>query len=97
MFQNEEIVPDLREFLGSMIDLVRPHVVIATGDLTDAKASNMRSTRQFEDEWKTYAQVLADTRVLNKTVWLDLRGNHDNFDVADANSNTSNLYKYFLL
>ena len=72
--------------------MISPQVVVVSGDLTDAKASNMRSTMQIEREWQIYANLLADTRVLEKTVWLDLRGNHDNFDVTDINSPT-NLYK----
>lgn len=72
--------------------MISPQVVVVSGDLTDAKASNMRTTMQIEREWQIYANLLADTRVLEKTVWLDLRGNHDNFDVADINSPT-NLYK----
>lgn len=85
-------MPDLKYFLDEMIPLIGPHVVIVSGDLTDAKASNMRSTGQIEQEWQIYAQLLRDSHVLERTVWLDLRGNHDNFDVLDINS-PSNLYK----
>ena len=86
-------MPDLKYFLAEMLPMIGPPVVVVSGDLTDAKERNMRTTRQIEAEWKIYAQLLADSRVLHTTAWLDLRGNHDNFDVADINS-PANLYKY---
>jgi len=33
-------------------------------------------SQQFEDEWKQYDKVLSETGILDKTVWLDTRGNH---------------------
>ncbi len=46
------------------------------GDLTDAKNQDMIGSRQYEHEWKTYQQIIEDNKVLEKTVWLDVRGNH---------------------
>jgi hypothetical protein len=54
--------------------------VIASGDLTDAKDPILGS-EQFPEEWQAYFQTLTETGVINKTKWLDLRGNHDNFNV----------------
>ena len=47
-----------------------------SGDLTHAKYSDERRSRQFEKEWQAYAKVLRDTDVTKKTSWLDIRGNH---------------------
>ena len=46
------------------------------GDLTDAKSVDFQGSQQYEDEWITYDKVLKETKVTEKTVWLDVRGNH---------------------
>lgn len=46
------------------------------GDLTDAKDQDHLGSRQYEEEWKTYHKILEDANVRNKTIWMDLRGNH---------------------
>jgi len=46
------------------------------GDITDAKLEDREGSRQFEDEWKQYDRILQDTGIVDKTVWLDTRGNH---------------------
>ena len=58
------------------MDAIKPSVVLATGDLTDAKTSdNMGSAQQIK-EWEIYRDILLESEVVNKTVWLDIRGNH---------------------
>ncbi|ETN59868.1 transmembrane protein 62 [Anopheles darlingi] len=74
-------VPHLVEFCNRTVDIIRPSVVLASGDLTDAKTSNFLGSQQHEQEWRWYFEVLHDTNVLNRTIWLDIRGNHDNFNV----------------
>lgn len=56
--------------------------MIASGDLTDAKDTILGS-EQYVEEWQAYYNALVDTKVLSKTKWLDIRGNHDNFNVAE--------------
>ncbi len=46
------------------------------GDLTHAIYSDTRFSRQYEVEWREYHRVLTESGVLNKTTWLDIRGNH---------------------
>lgn len=74
-------ISHLIEFCNRTVDIIRPSVVLASGDLTDAKTSNFLGSQQHEQEWRWYRDVLRDTNVLNKTTWLDIRGNHDNFNV----------------
>jgi len=50
--------------------------VCLLGDITDAKLEDREGSRQFEDEWKQYDQALCESGILDKTIWLDTRGNH---------------------
>lgn len=51
-------------------------IVCLSGDITDAKLEDREGSRQFEDEWKQYDQALCESGILDKTIWLDTRGNH---------------------
>jgi len=33
-------------------------------------------SNQYIDEWETYKRVLDESKVVDKTTWLDIRGNH---------------------
>lgn len=46
------------------------------GDLTDAKDVYRLGSKQYKEEWEEYYNVLKETKVEDKTKWLDLRGNH---------------------
>lgn len=61
--------------------MIRPTVVLASGDLTDAKTSDSIGSQQFEEEWKHYRDTLEECKALEKTIWLDIRGNHGNLDI----------------
>lgn len=74
---------DFEEFADKYIDFIKPDVVLITGDITDARKGGGRlfdSDQQIE-EWKAYQTAITKTDAVNKTVWLDVRGNHDNFNV----------------
>lgn len=77
-----DIKDDLKEFFSTTLDTIKPKVVIASGDLTDAKDSDGVDSFQQKEEWDTYKNLLEDYAVSNKTVYLDIRGNHDTFDVT---------------
>lgn len=59
-----------------MVDAIQPSVVIASGDLTDSRTLHPLGSDQIEQEWIWYHEVLNSTRIRDRTVWLDLRGNH---------------------
>jgi len=84
-FQHLDIKDDLKEFYSTTLDIVKPSVVLASGDLTDAKDSDGVNSFQIKEEWRTYQRLLEENNVLNKTIYLDLRGNHDSFNVYDYN------------
>ncbi len=56
-------------------------MVVASGDLTDAKALTRLNSFQVQEEWENYRNILKETNVTKMTQWLDIRGNHDNFNV----------------
>lgn len=60
------------------LDVIKPPVIVASGDLTDARGRDSFLSKQYEDEWKIYHEILSTANVLNQTKWLDLRGNHGN-------------------
>ncbi|GAV07175.1 hypothetical protein RvY_17048 [Ramazzottius varieornatus] len=83
-------ITQLEQFCTETVDTIRPAVVISSGDLTDAKTP--WGSHQHEWEWKEYSRVLRETKVADKTVWLDIRGNHDTFNVPSRDSKL-NYYK----
>ena len=84
-----DIKDDLQEFFTTTLDTIKPKVVIASGDLTDAKDSDGVGSFQLREEWNTYKSLLLKNNVLNKTVYLDIRGNHDTFDVHSLNDSNN--------
>ena len=76
-----DIKDDLEEFFTTPLDTVKPTVVLASGDLTDAKDQDGVGSGQVLEEWETYQNLLKKNNVLKKTTYLDIRGNHDSFDI----------------
>lgn len=86
IFGDQQRIEQFREFVSRTLDTIRPAVVLASGDLTDAKDSDHLGSRQYRDEWEIYRDILHRADVRNRTVWLDIRGNHDNFNVPGDGS-----------
>lgn len=66
------------------MNTIKPPVVLASGDLTDARDNDFIGARQYVREWQIYNDLLARSNVRNKTIWMDIKGNHgmDNFRVC---------------
>ncbi|CAH0385963.1 unnamed protein product [Bemisia tabaci] len=92
IFHDESRISNFKEFCSVTVKAIKPKVVIASGDLTDAKSSDNMGSGQYEQEWIIYRDILKETNVTKNTVWLDIRGNHDNFNVLDLNSK-NNFYR----
>jgi len=85
-------ISDLRDFVTSSLAVLKPEVVLCSGDLTNAKRPGHLTASQSEEEWRTYKEVV-DSR-WNNVTWLDIRGNHDNLNVLSRNS-SSNMFAEF--
>lgn len=71
---------------------VRPSVALLTGDIVDAKDYKLFGSTQYKEEWEEYAEAMRECSP--DFPWLDIRGNHDAFDVQgeEHNSNMFNRY-----
>lgn len=94
IFFDMKRVSDLREFCDITVSTIKPSVVLASGDLTDAKQPDSLGSQQFEDEWRNYKNTLDECKVSEKTAWLDVRGNHDNFNVPGPKSKENYFRNY---
>lgn len=79
----------LNSLILNEIPLLAPDLVLATGDLTDAKFVHSATSEQHREEWIKYYSSLQSSRVIlrnNQTFWFDQRGNHDCFNVPSWDS-----------
>ena len=85
---------NFERFLRYSLPCIKPLFVVATGDLTES-ARNILDSQQIEQEWQVYRSLLEKYHALDKKdFWIDIRGNHDAFDVPDLNHSNNYFAKY---
>lgn len=78
-----DIEGDLKLLAERVLRPLQPGAVVFGGDLVDAKTLLMQGL-QYEDEWQAYRRVLEHVTTvtgLPESRLLDVRGNHDTFNV----------------
>ncbi|KAL3523290.1 hypothetical protein ACH5RR_016124 [Cinchona calisaya] len=84
-----ERAQDFKSVVGPTLSMINPSLVLITGDLTDGKSKDLLIMKQDKEEWIEYQNVMEDVvkrSGLNKSIFYDLRGNHDNFGVSSIGS-----------
>ncbi|XP_027353110.1 putative metallophosphoesterase At3g03305 [Abrus precatorius] len=75
---------DFTDHVGPTLSIINPSLVLITGDLTDGKSKDLLTMKQHEDEWVEYRDVMdavIERSGVHKSLFFDLRGNHDSFGV----------------
>lgn len=66
-------------------------------NVVDGKSKDMLTMKLNEDEWREYKNVMEDVMKrsgLDKSVFFDLRGNHDNFGVPEVGGSLDFFTRY---
>lgn len=86
---------DFNDFANTYIDYIKPHAVLVTGDITDGRVpKTIIGTGPQVHDWQAYSSTVVNSGALNKTLWLDIRGNHDNFNVYQPDD-PNTLYRQY--
>ena len=84
----------MEDFVVNSLSTIQPELVMCGGDLTEAMSSLLQYS-QHEAEWQQYRDIVS--RRWRNVTWLDIRGNHDNFNVLSRNSPNNFFAKYSVM
>ncbi|KAI9271533.1 Metallo-dependent phosphatase-like protein [Phascolomyces articulosus] len=91
-FKNQGHTNHFIQFMNSFLPMIKPELVVVTGDLTDAKDSDRIKTQQYPEEWEMYKAIVEQGS--GGIPWYDTRGNHDAFNLESWQSE-HNLYRAY--
>ncbi|KAL4633757.1 hypothetical protein ACB092_04G145100 [Castanea dentata] len=94
---NPDRALDFNTIVGPALSMINPSLVLITGDLTDGKSKDLLTMKQIEEEWVEYQNTMEDVikrSGLDKNIFFDLRGNHDNFGVPAVGGSFDFFSKY---
>ena len=74
----------MKDFCTATLNTIQPELVLVTGDLTDAKDKTRFRSKQYEQEWISYQNVIKNSKVAQKYKWIDIRGNHGKMHFGSA-------------
>ncbi|CAH2076721.1 unnamed protein product, partial [Iphiclides podalirius] len=94
IFRDPGRISQFQQFCDNTVKNIKPTVVLATGDLTDAKAKDNLGSSQVKTEWIYYHNIIQESGVSKNTIWLDIRGNHDNFNIRTINAEENYFRNY---
>lgn len=80
------------------MDIVKPSLVVTSGDLVDSRTPgfNRFGSDQYEKEWMWYSEALTSSGIRQKTVYLDMRGNHGKY-LINSLVNVNNSFFFFFI
>lgn len=85
----------LKEFIAETImKVIKPPVIVMTGDIVDSLGARFLDSGQIREEWQQYWRAIYETGVTRKHIWLDIRGNHDNLNLASV-EDEHNFYRVY--
>ncbi|XP_064111470.1 LOW QUALITY PROTEIN: transmembrane protein 62-like [Macrobrachium nipponense] len=77
---DEMEIQHFQEFVDDALKILKPAVVLVTGDLTNSKTYGVKIA-ELPEEWSIYRRAVKERIGRNiSSIWLDIAGNHDNFD-----------------
>ncbi|MFS7975921.1 putative calcineurin-like phosphoesterase domain, ApaH type, metallo-dependent phosphatase [Helianthus anomalus] len=90
-----ERASDFQKSVTRTLSMLNPSLVLITGDLTgfclsppaDGKSKDHLTMKQNEQEWVEYQKTMENVITksgLDRSIFYDLRGNHDNFGLPTA-------------